>query len=106
MTVEVLVAVCPESAVARAMPKSITLTAPVVVSITLPGLDVAVDDAVPVAVVQRREDAGGDLQRALGDQLVAGAQQLLEGDPLDSSITMNGTVSAVGPSPRTSSPVS
>ncbi len=38
MIVDVVVAVCPASAVARAIPKSITFTAPVVVSITLPGL--------------------------------------------------------------------
>ncbi len=46
-------------------------------------LDVAVDDPVPVAVVQCRQDPGSDLQRALGHEGVARVQQLLEGDSLD-----------------------
>ena len=57
ITAEVCVIVAALSATARAMPKSITLTSPVGVSITFAGLDVAVDDAVPVAVVQRVEHA-------------------------------------------------
>ena len=43
------------------------------------GLDVAVDDPRAVAVVQRREDARGDLQGPLGQDLAALAQDVAQG---------------------------
>ncbi len=46
-------------------------------------LDVAVDDAGPVAVLQRLEDADGHLQGPLGQQLAAGVQQLTQRGAVD-----------------------
>ena len=47
------------------------------------GLDVAVHDAVPVRVVEAREDARGDLERTLGQQAAAAGQQLAQRHPVD-----------------------
>jgi hypothetical protein len=46
-------------------------------------LDVAVDDARPVAVLQRLEDADGHLHGPLGQQLAPGVQQLAQGRAVD-----------------------
>ena len=43
------------------------------------GLDVAVDDAGAVAVVERRQHAAGDLERPLGQDLAALAQDVAQG---------------------------
>jgi hypothetical protein len=47
------------------------------------GLDVAVHDPVPVAVVERGEDPAGDLERALGQETPSAGQQLAQGHAVD-----------------------
>ena len=47
------------------------------------GLDVAVDDAVPVRVVEGGQDAGGDLEGALGQQAAPAGQQLPQRHAVD-----------------------
>ena len=63
MTAWVWVIVALASAMARAMPKSITLTVPSFADHDVRRLDVTVDDAVAVAVAEGVEDALGDPQR-------------------------------------------
>ena len=83
ITAAVWVIVEEASAIARAMPKSITLTSPVGREHHVAGLDVAVDDAGAVAVVERGEHAAGDLERPLGQDLAALAQDVAQGAALD-----------------------
>ena len=57
--VDVIVAALSETA--RAMPKSMTLTAPSGVIMTLPGFTSRCTMPLPVAEVERAADVGGDL---------------------------------------------
>ena len=65
------------------MPKSITLTAPAVGDDHVGGLDVAVHDAVPVAVGERLQHAGDDDQRLVDRRRLRADQQLADGAALD-----------------------
>ena len=105
-TAAVWVIVEEASLIARAMPKSITFTSPLGVSITLPGLMSRWMMPGPVAVVQRGQHAAGDLQRPLGEDLAALAQDVAQraaGDVLHDDV---GLGDARGRRLGVSSPVS
>ena len=78
---------------ARAMPKSMTLTWPDGVSMTLAGLMSRWMMPLAVAVVERAEHVGGDRQGALGQDLAAvlGARRMSRSVwPSTYSMTMYG----------------
>ncbi len=72
----------PERLAASAMPKSATSARPSC-SRTFSGLDVAVDDVVPVRVVQRARHFGGDAHRVRDRELLLPVEPVAQGLALD-----------------------